>query len=229
MISKESKQLFWEFNEAWLGSDGDSDCKSARDCLLKISTQASTLLAKPVASLFQFSLTLRSASPRVVLYRQLADESLSSFPHGDDPSASHCCWVDTGSSLFYDVTDLLAWLASPTYALMFSLLLVKITRFDFCFLFFVLLSCISFDDSAGGAAQGPELFDFDHVHFDSKAGTPVAVLYGAVGTGCFREFHLSLAQAAKEVSLFITVLIKLQAHFPGIPFLSVFLRLLYGF
>ncbi|KAH0875645.1 hypothetical protein HID58_073007 [Brassica napus] len=167
LISKESKQLFWEFNEAWLGSDGDSDCKSARDCLLKISTQASALLAKPVASLFQFSLTLRSASPRVVLYRQLADESLSSFPHGDDPSASHCCWVDTGSSLFYDVADLLPWLASPPTA-------------------------------GGDAAQGPELFDFDHVHFDSKAGTPVAVLYGAVGTGCFREFHLSLAQAAKE-------------------------------
>lgn len=58
--------------------------------------------------------------------------------------------------------------------------------------------------SAGGdAAQGPELFDFDHVHFDSKAGTPVAVLYGAVGTGCFREFHLSLAQAAKEVFLLL--------------------------
>ncbi|KAG2321665.1 hypothetical protein Bca52824_014878 [Brassica carinata] len=166
LISKESKQLFWEFNDAWLGSDGDSDCKSARDCLLKISTQASTLLAKPVASLFQFSLTLRSASPRVVLYRQLADESLSSFPHGDDPSATHCCWVDTGSSLFYDVADLLSWLASPP--------------------------------TAGDAAQGPELFDFDHVHFDSKAGTPVAVLYGAVGTGCFRKFHLSLAQAAKE-------------------------------
>ncbi|CAN7053976.1 unnamed protein product [Brassica rapa subsp. trilocularis] len=166
LISKESKQLFWEFNEAWLDSDGDSDCKSARDCLLKISTQASTLLAKPVASLFQFSLTLRSASPRVVLYRQLADESLSSFPHGDDPSASHCCWVDTGSSLFYDVADLLPWLASTA--------------------------------TAGDAAQGPELFDFDHVHFDSKAGSPVAVLYGAVGTGCFREFHLSLAQAAKE-------------------------------
>ena len=126
LISKESKQLFWEFNEAWLGSDGDSDCKSARDCLLKISTQASALLAKPVASLFQFSLTLRSASPRVVLYRQLADESLSSFPHGDDPSASHCCWVDTGSSLFYDVADLLPWLASTaTYALTFSLPLVK--------------------------------------------------------------------------------------------------------
>ena len=126
LISKESKQLFWEFTDAWLGSDGDdSDCKSARDCLLKISKQASTLLAQPVASLFHFSLTLRSASPRLALYRQLADESLSSFPHGDDPSATGCCWVDTGSSLFYDVADLQSWLASaPAYALTLSLLFV---------------------------------------------------------------------------------------------------------
>lgn len=127
LISKESKQLYWEFTDAWVGSDGetgDSDCKSARDCLLKISKQASTLLAKPVASLFHFSLTLRSASPRLVLYRQLADESLSSFPHGDDSSAANCCWVDTGSSLFYDVADLLSWLASPpAYALTNSLIL----------------------------------------------------------------------------------------------------------
>jgi UDP-glucose:glycoprotein glucosyltransferase len=167
LISKESKQLFWEFTDAWLGSDGDdSDCKSARDCLLKISKQASTLLAQPVASLFHFSLTLRSASPRLVLYRQLADESLSSFPHGDDPSATGCCWVDTGSSLFYDVADLQSWLASAP--------------------------------AVGDAVQGPELFDFDHVHFDSRAGSPVAVLYGAVGTDCFRKFHLSLAKAAKE-------------------------------
>lgn len=64
------------------------------------------------------------------------------------------------------------------------------------------LSCISLDASAGDAVQGPELFDFDHVHFDSRAGSPVAVLYGAVGTDCFRKFHLSLAKAAKEVSLF---------------------------
>lgn len=126
LISKESKQLFWEFTDTWIGSDGDtddSDCKSARDCLLKMSKQASTLLTQPVASLFHFSLTLRSASPRLVLYRQLADESLSSFPHGDDSSGTHCCWVDTGSSLFYDVADLLSWLASPpAYALTLSLL-----------------------------------------------------------------------------------------------------------
>lgn len=58
------------------------------------------------------------------------------------------------------------------------------------------------DASSRDAIQGPELFDFDHVHFDSKAGSPVAVLYGAVGTDCFKKFHLSLAKAAKEVSLF---------------------------
>lgn len=75
------------------------------------------------------------------------------------------------------------------------------------------LSCISLDASVGDAAQGPGLFDFDHVHFDSKAGTPVAVLYGAVGTGCFREFHLSLAQAAKEVSLFCYCLDKISSSF----------------
>lgn len=136
LISKESKQLFWEFTDAWLGSDGDdtgdSDCKSARDCLLKISKQASTLLAQPVASLFHFSLTLRSASPRLVLYRQLADESLSSFPHGDDPSATDCCWVDTGSSLFYDVADLQSWLASaPAYALTLSLFFFFWSRSQF--------------------------------------------------------------------------------------------------
>lgn len=44
--------------------------------------------------------------------------------------------------------------------------------------------------------QGPELFDLDHVYFDSKAGSPVYFLYGAVGTGCVREFHLSGAGPA---------------------------------
>jgi UDP-glucose:glycoprotein glucosyltransferase len=42
------------------------------------------LLSDTLASLFDFSLILRSASPRLVLYRQLAEESLSSFPLLDD-------------------------------------------------------------------------------------------------------------------------------------------------
>ncbi|XP_010523682.1 PREDICTED: UDP-glucose:glycoprotein glucosyltransferase isoform X2 [Tarenaya hassleriana] len=165
LLSKESKHLFWEFTEVWLGSDDDdSDCNSARDCLLKISEHASSLLTPSLTSLFRFSLTLRSASPRLVLYRQLADDSLSSFPLSDDSSL--CCWVDIGSSLFFDESDLLSWLASPPAA----------------------------EDSV----QGPELFDFDHVHLDSRARTPVGILYGAVGTSCFRKFHVLLSQAATK-------------------------------
>lgn len=47
--------------------------------------------------------------------------------------------------------------------------------------------------------QEPDLFEFDHVHFDSNFAGPVAILYGALGTDCFREFHVTLVEAAKEV------------------------------
>jgi UDP-glucose:glycoprotein glucosyltransferase len=87
---------------------------------------------------------LRSASPRLVLYRQLAEESLSSFPLADDVISNNeetletnskmeikksdpllvgvnpkspggkCCWVDTGGSLFFDTTEVLLWLQNPT-------------------------------------------------------------------------------------------------------------------
>jgi hypothetical protein len=45
------------------------------------------------------------------------------------------------------------------------------------------------------------VFDFDHVHFDSSIGfgSPVAILYGALGTDCFKEFHVALVEAAKQV------------------------------
>jgi len=47
--------------------------------------------------------------------------------------------------------------------------------------------------------SGLQLFDFDHIHFDSSVGSPVAILYGALGTVCFKEFHDVLVGAAKEV------------------------------
>jgi len=77
---------------------------------------------------------LRSASPTLVLYRQLARDSLSSFPllHNDneiveikknetqlDPlrvgvsvesPGGKCCWVDTGEHLFFHVHELRSWL-----------------------------------------------------------------------------------------------------------------------
>lgn len=51
----------------------------------------------------------------------------------------------------------------------------------------------------GDTFQRPEVFEFDHVHFDSTTGSPVAVLYGALGTTCFKEFHVALVGAAKQV------------------------------
>ncbi|KAK9048740.1 hypothetical protein SSX86_032293, partial [Deinandra increscens subsp. villosa] len=50
----------------------------------------------------------------------------------------------------------------------------------------------------GNIFQQPELFDFDHVYFDSSTGSPIAILYGALGTECFKEFHRILVEAAKE-------------------------------
>jgi hypothetical protein len=48
----------------------------------------------------------------------------------------------------------------------------------------------------------PELFDFDHVYPRSNVTAPVAIFYGAVGTKCFRELHVHLAEASKQVKYF---------------------------
>ena len=127
----------------WLHSEKvDSDSYTAKDCLKKILAHGHSLLSEPLASIFEFSLTLRSASPRLVLYRQLAEESLSSFPLLDESTQNNvnggvsetvestqarksdplnvgvnpkspggkCCWVDNGSTLFFDVAELKLWL-----------------------------------------------------------------------------------------------------------------------
>ncbi|KAK8561285.1 hypothetical protein V6N12_048359 [Hibiscus sabdariffa] len=197
LLSKESKYLFWEFIDGWLHvAKTEGDSHSAKDCLVKILKHGSSLLSEPWASLFEFSLTLRSASPRLVLYRQFAEESLSSFPQSDDGNShkvsgvdaseavgtkkldpllvgknpksprGKCCWVDIGAKLFFDVAELQSWLQRP--------------------------------NEIGDSFRQPELYEFDHVHFDSNLMSPVAILYGALGTECFREFHLTLVQAAKE-------------------------------
>ncbi|KAK7246869.1 hypothetical protein RIF29_41739 [Crotalaria pallida] len=199
LLSKERQHFFWDFIHIWLHSENHDDddvvtSHSAKDCVKKIVDHARPLLneQEPLASLFEFSLILRSASPRLVLYRQLAQDSLSSFPLGHqtysdndnaeieprklDPlhvgvdlksPAGKCCWVDNGHRLFFDVSELVSWLQSPA-------------------------------EPVGDSYRRPEVFDFDHVHFDSSVGNPVAILYGALGTRCFKEFHVALVAAAKE-------------------------------
>ncbi|TKY60158.1 UDP-glucose:glycoprotein glucosyltransferase [Spatholobus suberectus] len=202
LLSIEQKDLFWDFIEIWLDTDKDAvDSQTAKDCLKKILECGRPLLREPLRSLFELSLMLRSASPRLVLYRQLAEESLTSFPLGDENYSddeteeklqtekkierrkldplhagvnlkSHggkCCWVDTGEHLFLDVYELLTWFQGFAAA-----------------------------ELVGDSFQRPEIFDFDHVYYESNIGSPVAILYGALGTNCFKEFHVALVKAAKE-------------------------------
>ncbi|XP_058110357.1 UDP-glucose:glycoprotein glucosyltransferase isoform X2 [Magnolia sinica] len=198
LLSKEWKDLFWEFIEVWLHSENDSNSLTAKGCFQKIVKYGRSLLSDPLASIFEYSLTLRSASPRLVVYRQLAEDSLSSFPLADETYSKHaagdnsephaspdskrvdhslismnpkspggsCCWVDTGSTLLFDVSELLLWLGNPTAL-------------------------------AGDSSEQPELFDFDHIYFGSNITSPVFILYGALGTDCFREFHAALVEASK--------------------------------
>lgn len=53
----------------------------------------------------------------------------------------------------------------------------------------------------GDSFQEPELFELDHVYSVSNSSSPVAILYGALGTNCFGEFHGVLVKAAKMVLL----------------------------
>lgn len=196
LLSKEWKDLFWEFIEVWLHSENDSDTISAKGCLQNIVKYGRSLLSEPLASMFEVSLTLRSTSPRLVLYRQLAEESLSSFPLADESSTTEeitepgsdafkkksdnllismnpripegkCCWVDTGGTLFFNVPELLVWLGT-------------------------------IPGLAKDSLEQPELYDFDHIYHGSSMGSPVVILYGALGTDCFRDFHATLMEASKK-------------------------------
>ncbi|CAL9044711.1 unnamed protein product [Musa banksii] len=195
LLAKERKDLFWEFINLWLEPDKGSDCLTARCCIQKIVDDGRTLLSEPLASVFEFSLTLRSASPRLVLYKQLAEESLASFPINDEINlvpitgekqipdeieadylststttrthGRHCCWVDTGSVLLFNTAELLAWIETSS-------------------------------NISVGYLEQPERFEFDHVYLASSIISPVAILYGAIGTECFKDFHIILAEAAKQ-------------------------------
>lgn len=196
LLSKEWKDLFWDFTEFWLLSAGDSHDLTAKDCLMKVVNYGKSVLSESLASVFEFSLTLRSTSPRLVLYRQLAEDSLSSFPLVDEISlntvnegdssandspkgkplllgmnprapSGKCCWVDVGSSIFFDVAALQSWIQEN-------------------------------NGVAGDVFQQPELFEFDHIHPDSSIGSHVAILYGALGMECFKDFHFALVDAARQ-------------------------------
>ncbi|URE03054.1 udp-glucose glycoprotein [Musa troglodytarum] len=52
-----------------------------------------------------------------------------------------------------------------------------------------------------GYLEQPELFEFDHVYLASSIISPVAILYGAIGTECFKDFHIIMAEASKQAKI----------------------------
>ncbi|KDO50108.1 hypothetical protein CISIN_1g000334mg [Citrus sinensis] len=200
LLASERKDLFWEFIEKWLHSEeNDADSRTAKDCLKRIVRHGSSLLSESLASLFEFSLTLRSASPRLVLYRQLAEESLSSFPPFDDSNlknevggaseANEKLETKKSDSLLVGVNPKspggkCCWVDTG------GALFLEVSE--------LLMWLRSPSELTGESFQQPELFDFDHIHAESSISSRTAILYGALGSDCFKEFHINLVQAAKE-------------------------------
>lgn len=198
LLSKEWKNLFWEYIEVWLQNENkELDSHSAKDCLKKIVNSAKPLLSENLASVFEFTLTLRSASPRLVVYQRLAVESLASFPLDDDiiHNSIDGRIVDTNENKQTKKADTLL-----------SGVNLRSPGGKCCWVdtggavFFDVSELLQWlrKPSKSDSFQQPDLFEFDHVHFDSNFGGPVAILYGALGTDCFREFHVTLVEAAKE-------------------------------
>ncbi|KAJ0710636.1 putative UDP-glucose:Glycoprotein Glucosyltransferase [Helianthus annuus] len=199
LLSKEWKDHFWEFIEVWLNNEsGNTDPYTAKDCLQKIYNYGKTLVTGQLTSVFELSLTLRSASPRLVLYQQLAEESLSSFPLSDDMNtnfndggvsdANEGKEAKKADSLLVGVNPRspggkCCWVDTGA-ALFFDVSELQLWLRN--------------PHKDGDVFQQPELFEFDHVYFDSSPGSPIAILYGALGTECFKEFHRTLVEASKE-------------------------------
>ncbi|KAJ4784375.1 UDP-glucose:glycoprotein glucosyltransferase 1 [Rhynchospora pubera] len=188
LLSKEWKNLFWDIIDLWIEPNKASDCTTAKCCVERIVSDSKSLLSESLGSIFELSLTLRSASPRLVLYKQLAEDSLSSVTSegvaveqsGEESTGQGelvqkpasiprgtCCWVDTGSELLFNTADVLLWLEKKS-------------------------------NGGENSVDLPELFDFDHIYPNSRTGAPVSVLYGAVGTECFKEFHTILSEASDK-------------------------------
>lgn len=202
LLSRQWKDLFWDFVDVWLQNENDDvDSNSAKGCMLKIVKYGRFFLSEHLGSMFEFSLTLRSASPRLVLYRQLAQESLSSFPLADEAVTNA---GEAGASDLHVTTNMGNRRPDP--------LLVgvnpKSPQGKCCWvdagasLFFDVAEILEWlqiqSDIGGESSQQPELFEFDHVYAVSNSSSPVAILYGALGTECFREFHGVLVNAAKK-------------------------------
>lgn len=206
LLSKEWKEPFWNFIDLWIGNEKDNtEFHTAKDCMQKIVSYGRSLVSEPLASIFEFSLMLRSSSPRLVLYRQLAEESLSSFLMADESNLHNVGEATSESNTFQSKgLDPLVVGLNPTgpggkccWVDIGEKLLFGVPE--------LLTWLQTHSNLVDVSFEQPQLFDFDHIHFESKVGTPVAILYGALGTDCFQDFHASLKEASKKGKIMYVV------------------------
>ncbi|BFI40446.1 UDP-glucose:glycoprotein glucosyltransferase [Marchantia polymorpha subsp. ruderalis] len=185
LVAKEGDPQFWRFVEGWM-RDAEPAELSDEECVHKIVKEGTEIVGSSLAPLFQFSLSLRSASPKIVLYRQLAQQSISEhfsmrantnndgldkvdqWSVSENPIApeGQCCWVEVGSHVLLGESELKKWL--------------QFTQ-----------------DRSHAEEDEVEVYDFDHVYPGSEGGLFVAILYGALGTSCFRTSHSLLSESSK--------------------------------
>ncbi|KAI5067704.1 hypothetical protein GOP47_0018232 [Adiantum capillus-veneris] len=195
LLAKLRDDFIWSFIEQW--PPHSSVPLSDEACFNNILRISSSILDGPLQPVFHLSLLLRSASPKVVLYRQLAEESLlhhmgliqeslhlssqCDSQEEDDRCRTSprvtserkpCCWVDVGNHAFSLKSELADWLDTIKTALK--------------------------DREVKGAHHSNvELFEFDHIFPHSISSRSVAILYGSPGASCFGDLHSMLEEAAK--------------------------------
>ncbi|CAM6098919.1 unnamed protein product [Calypogeia fissa] len=198
LLGKEGDHYFWRFVEDWLNIDKPAD-PSDKDCVQLIVKQGSALLGKTLSPLFHFSLLLRSVSPKVVLYRQLAQESLSTHFSSDPLRSTSDEISSTSRGRDNSGTETDAWSSSENPSGPQG----KCCWVDVGSQAFLEDSDLkewlqSTKHRSHGERDDSEIYEFDHVYPESEAGDFVAILYGSLGTPCFRSFHALLREGAKQ-------------------------------
>jgi UDP-glucose:glycoprotein glucosyltransferase len=117
LLAKERKDFFWQFLElqiaaahphqgAAIGGQEQVFTATDQECVQQIVEQGSSLLGPSLSPLFRLSLSLRSASPKVLLYQQLAQESLAAAaPHNNFLSHTTTTTPNSESVLNKEETD----------------------------------------------------------------------------------------------------------------------------
>jgi UDP-glucose:glycoprotein glucosyltransferase len=86
LLAKERKDFFWQFVELQIAAahPHQGAATGEQEQVFTATDQGSSLLGPSLSPLFRLSLSLRSASPKVLLYQQLAQESLAAAaPHNN--------------------------------------------------------------------------------------------------------------------------------------------------